>query len=297
MAGEAELTSNPFTAFAHVPTSSRDLARGSSSARVPTSSRDQARGTSKRPLSEAAEAPCCKSARAGGSSSSDDALQPFVAAEAGGFRERYTSISLADFKARRPSAEQERPLRVLLVGHNPSEHAWQSGVPYSNPTNRFWRLLRDAGVLPRDWRAEPEPEPVTIANCCAGELGLGITDFFLSPGSDAQTFGRRRMLDEREGFYRRLRAHRRRAGAAPRIVAFVGKRQWEQCFEPPLKSVPTVRQAARPPGWPYNAEETQVFVLTSPSGRAVVDAEERRAEFAELGAAMSALPWPLPALG
>lgn len=29
------------------------------------------------------------------------------------------------------------PLRLIIVGHNPSEHAWKSGHYYSNPSNRY----------------------------------------------------------------------------------------------------------------------------------------------------------------
>ena len=35
----------------------------------------------------------------------------------------------------------EGPLRLLLVGHNPSEHSWRTGWAYSNPSNAFWKLM------------------------------------------------------------------------------------------------------------------------------------------------------------
>jgi len=58
-----------------------------------------------------------------------------------------------------------------------------------------------------------------------GELGIGITDYILAPGSDAAKFSRAQMMAERDTFYQRLAAHARRAGAAPRLVVFVGKKQ------------------------------------------------------------------------
>jgi hypothetical protein len=49
-----------------------------------------------------------------------DADTPFIASDGGFWRERYASVSLEAFKAGRPcSAYPERPLRALLVGHNP----------------------------------------------------------------------------------------------------------------------------------------------------------------------------------
>lgn len=29
------------------------------------------------------------------------------------------------------------PLRLIIIGHNPSEHAWSTGHFYSNPSNRM----------------------------------------------------------------------------------------------------------------------------------------------------------------
>ena len=30
---------------------------------------------------------------------------------------------------------------MLIIGHNPSDHAWKNGNMYSNPTNRMWKIL------------------------------------------------------------------------------------------------------------------------------------------------------------
>ena len=220
-------------------------------------------------------------------------LLPFLAATGGGFRERYASVSARAFKDRVPCTEHvERPLRLLIVGHNPSDHSWESGVPYSNPSNRYWPLLRESGVIPASWRAAEEP--AALCNNMPAELGIGITDVLLEPSSDAQAFGRERMLKARDEFFRRLRGHVARAGAPPRIVAFVGIRQWAQLFQPPLKNVPGVLQpaSARPPDWPL-PDDCQVFVLTSPSGRVVIPHAARLAEYQQLASALHGLPWPL----
>lgn len=36
-----------------------------------------------------------------------------------------------------PEKLGDAPLRLIIVGHNPSEHAWKSGHYYSNPSNRY----------------------------------------------------------------------------------------------------------------------------------------------------------------
>jgi hypothetical protein len=44
-----------------------------------------------------------------------------------------------------PEKLGEQPLRLIIIGHNPSDHAWRSGHFYSNPANRMWPLLRRCG--------------------------------------------------------------------------------------------------------------------------------------------------------
>ena len=46
----------------------------------------------------------------------------------------------------------------------------------------------------------------------------------------------------------------------------------------------------RPPGWPFPAS-TDVFVLSSSSGRAALNNEERKAPYVELGGLFHSLPW------
>ena len=46
----------------------------------------------------------------------------------------------------------DRPLRLVIVGHNPSAHAWASGHYYSNPSNWMWRILLSTGIAPEGIR-------------------------------------------------------------------------------------------------------------------------------------------------
>ena len=69
-------------------------------------------------------------------------------------------------------------------------------------------------------------------------------------------------------------------GAPPRLVAFVGKRQYGMLFDTLLKRVPSGLQTALPP-LAARPSATDVFVLTSPSGRAAVAPAERLEEYKE----------------
>lgn len=215
--------------------------------------------------------------------------------EGGGlWRERYASACAACFAARLPCPHfAERPLRLLLIGHNPSTHAWTSGYPYSNPTNRFWKLMSAARLVPDIFKAAD-------ADAAPSLLGMGITDLGCEPGSDASEYKRAIMLAWRENLYARLGQHLARCSAwtgispamcAPALVAFTGKRQWASLFQPPLSGFEHGVQVARPPGWPLPAC-TEVWVLPSSSGRAVMTKEAREAPYVALGLRVAELPWP-----
>ena len=53
------------------------------------------------------------------------------------------------------------PLRLAIIGHNPSRKAWATGHYYGNPANHMWRILRDTGIAPAEIR------------CVAGWVGGG----------------------------------------------------------------------------------------------------------------------------
>lgn len=81
----------------------------------------------------------------------------------------------------------------------------------------------------------------------------------------------------------------------PVIVAFTGKRQWTELFEPALPRVESGPQSAssRPPGWPFPPEATEVWVLPSSSGRAAFTNEERERPYRALAERLAGVPWPL----
>ena len=244
---------------------------------------------------------------------------PFVAPPPGLWRERYAPCCPACFSSRVTCLHfPEVPLRLLLIGHNPSDHAWESGFPYSNPSNRLWGLMRASRVVP--------PSFLPSHADTAPSLGVGITDVGCVPGSDAAAFKRPQKKAFRSQLFASLAAHLDRCAAwaavdsavsndgaggeeaagsgdvvtarhhapasfAPLLVAFTGKRQWAQLFDPPLVGFEHGAQCCRPPGWPLPAC-TEVWVLPSTSGRAVITAEQRAQPYEALGRRVAELPWP-----
>ncbi len=78
-----------------------------------------------------------------------------------------------------PEKLGDRPLRLIIVGHNPSAHAWQSGHYYSNPSNHMWRLLISTGIAPPGTRGAEDDDRLPAA------AGVGFLDVGCGhPGTD-----------------------------------------------------------------------------------------------------------------
>ncbi|KDO34346.1 hypothetical protein SPRG_01482, partial [Saprolegnia parasitica CBS 223.65] len=225
------------------------------------------------------------------------------------WQERYHGICDACFEAVTECTHHaDVALRLLVVGHNPSDNAWQSGFSYSNPSNRMWKLLmgdfhgqRWRGVLPPDWSMSDQ-------NAMPHELGIGFSDLGHEPGNDAAAYGKATMQRWTREFYDRMRAHIQRVKATlhtgdcnsvyahgPMLVAFMGKRQYTFLFDPPLKKVETGRQdpSSLPPDWPL-PPSCEVWVLPSSSGRAAMTDKARCTPYRDLAARFHAIPWPSP---
>ena len=250
--------------------------------------------------------------------------EAFVAPAPAHWRERYAPVCAACEAARTPCAHtRERALRLLVCGHNPSDHSWMSGFSYSNPSNNFWRLLVTGEIIPKDWTAEDCPR-------LQHELGIGFTDAGTVPGNDAAKYDRKTMLAWRADLYARLRGHLCRVAAAerlsngespdrdpeqtrsftveassraaergygPAVVAFAGKRQYGQLFDRVPKRIETGKQDpdALPPGWPFRAKgegATEGWVLPSSSGRAAMTKQAREGPYVELGLRLRGVAWP-----
>lgn len=138
-------------------------------------------------------------------------------------------------------------LTTVFCGSAVGAAAAKSGVPYSGPGNKFWPTLKVVGLVPPDF------DPRGYLELPA--LGLGLTDLNKrESGADHQLSEE---ADDPQGLRRKI------LRCAPRILAFTAKRPAKVFF------------AAQ--GWdgdldyglqPQRLGRTQVFVLTSPSGRA-----------------------------
>lgn len=169
----------------------------------------------------------------------------------------------------------DTPLRLLLVGHNPSDHSWESGHYFSQPSNNFWKLIVESGISEG---LQEINDDIMLA-----EMQIGFTDVIRTQNSQSNTISRSQFVEQRHLFYKRIKDNAHRVGAPPERVAFVGKRQYSMLFDPPLKNVELGVQFTTPKEFPF---ETEIWVLSTPSGRSPMKWEDRLKPYKQLAQSM-----------
>jgi TDG/mug DNA glycosylase family protein len=163
----------------------------------------------------------------------------------------------------------EPGVRVLFVGINPGVRSAETGHHFAGYSNRFWKLLYDAGLV---------PEPITFEDDDRlPEFGYGITNIVARPSPG--------MNDLRPEEYRQGARDlmRKVVTFKPQIVALVGVTVYRAL----MLSLGDKDAAKRPirlglqkPSVPF---PTTIFVLPNPSGR------NANFSYAEMVAAFRAL--------
>jgi G:T/U-mismatch repair DNA glycosylase len=130
--------------------------------------------------------------------------------------------------------QKENILKLIIVGHNPSEQSFTKGHYYANPVNRMWPLLRKATIVPSNFTCENDRE-------CPSKLRIGFTDVCWNYcETNSFNITDKELSQNKDSFYGRLRAHCERVHqnypnipleeCYPRILAFAGVRQWKALF-------------------------------------------------------------------
>jgi TDG/mug DNA glycosylase family protein len=139
------------------------------------------------------------------------------------------------------------PVRVLFVGINPGIRSAQTGHHFAGYSNRFWKLLYDAKLV---------PEPIGYADDARlPEWGFGITNLIPRATSGIDSLRPDEYLAGVKTLRRKVRRWK------PEVVAFVGVTLCRAVFG---------RKAGEPVEvglQPGEFEGARVFVLPNPSGR------------------------------
>jgi double-stranded uracil-DNA glycosylase len=153
-------------------------------------------------------------------------------------------------------------VRVLFVGINPGVRSSLTGHHFAGFSNRFWKLLYEAGLV---------PEPIGFADDRRlPEWGYGITNIVPRPTPGIDTLTREEFPAGRTALRRKILRHR------PAVVAMVGVTVFRAMFPEHRGPVPLGVQTER-------VGTSIVFVLPNPSGRnANFTYAEMRAAFRRL---------------
>lgn len=105
-------------------------------------------------------------------------------------------------------------LKILFVGFNPSIRSSETGYHYANPTNRFWKILYQAGLTP--WKFAPEENSKLL------DLSFGLTNIVARPTKEAAEISK---AEYREGA---ALLKEKIVKYKPAAVCFVGKGVYQE---------------------------------------------------------------------
>jgi TDG/mug DNA glycosylase family protein len=141
-------------------------------------------------------------------------------------------------------------VRVILVGINPGVMSALTGHHFAGPTNRFWGLLYESGIV---------PEPVTHEDDVRlPEWGIGMTNLVARPSPGIDVLAPEEYQQGWTILEKKIDRFR------PAIVAFVGVTMYRALS----KVLGHPRSQAIAPGFqPATVHGARIFVLPNPSGR------------------------------
>ena len=137
---------------------------------------------------------------------------------------------------------------VLFVGINPGVRSATIGHHFAGFSNRFWKLLFDARLVPERLRAEDDERLL--------EFRYGVTNLVPRPTPGIDTLRPTEYVDGLEALKEKVRRWK------PPIVAFVGVTLFRSIFGIPSAKPVWLGLQRR-----ERFEGARVFVLPNPSGR------------------------------
>jgi len=168
----------------------------------------------------------------------------------------------------------EPGVRVILVGINPGVLSALTGHHFAGPTNRFWGLLYESGIV---------PEPITHEDDVRlPQWGIGMTNLVARPSPGIDVLKPQEYLDGWKILEKKIERYR------PAIVAFVGVTMYRALW----RVLGHAKAPAIKPGFQEaTVHGARLFVLPNPSGRnAHFQYDEMLAAFTDLARAIKRLP-------
>src|SRR3954467_141093 len=168
----------------------------------------------------------------------------------------------------------EPGVRVFLVGINPGVMSATTGHHFAGPTNRFWRLLYESGIV---------PQPVShVDDVRLPAWGIGMTNLIARPSPGIDVLKPDEYLQGWQILEKKIDRFR------PAIVAFVGVTMYRALW----RVLGHTQAPVIKPGFQHaTVHGARLFVLPNPSGRnAHFSYDDMLAAFRDLAKAMRKLP-------
>jgi double-stranded uracil-DNA glycosylase len=187
-----------------------------------------------------------------------------------GIIENDMPIRAADWTALRLKDRIRPGVRVLFVGINPGVRSALTGHHFAGYSNRFWKLLWDARLVPERITFEDDDR--------LPEFGFGMTNLVPRPSAGIDDLSPSEYIDGWKALDRKIRRYR------PAVVALVGVTLYRAIVpliaeadvndtaaragrRPPSGAAVARRKAGRLGPQPFGIHGARVFVLPNPSGR------------------------------
>nr|WP_301551507.1 mismatch-specific DNA-glycosylase [Alkalihalobacillus hemicentroti] len=100
-------------------------------------------------------------------------------------------------------------MNILFIGFNPGLQSEKEGHHYANPTNRFYTVLKEAGLTDR--KLKPEEDHMLL------QYGYGLTNIVDRPTRGAADLTGEDYAKGREKLHKKIAMYR------PKVNCFVGK--------------------------------------------------------------------------
>ena len=147
-------------------------------------------------------------------------------------------------------------LSILFVGINPGIRSSKVGHHFAGPSNRFWKLLFDARLIPFPMSYEEDSR--------LPEFGYGLTNMITRPTAGTQDLEKQDFLDGRQALLTKISTYQ------PRLVALLGVSMARIILSPQRPECVGQRSALNPiqvGRQSISLAGVAVFVLPNPSGR------------------------------
>jgi len=99
-------------------------------------------------------------------------------------------------------------MKILFVGYNPGIRSAQVGHHYAHKSNRFWKLLYEAGLTPYKFDAIDDIKLI--------ELGFGSTNIVDRPSKTANEITTEELKSGADGLYKMIKSTK------PKIACYTG---------------------------------------------------------------------------